>query len=1520
MSKTIDERVVSMKFDRNQFENGIKSTLGALEALKRGLKLDGAAKGLKDVGTAGKNMNLEHIGASVDGIAQRFSVMGIAGVAAIANIANRAVNAGVVLGKSLTIAPISAGLQEYETNLNSIQTILANTKASGASLTDVNDALQKLNVYSDQTIYNFSQMARNIGTFTAAGVDLKTSTASIKGIANLAALSGSNSEQASSAMYQLSQAIASGKVSLMDWNSVVNAGMGGTVFQRALAQTAVEMGKLPSSAVKLEGKMKNVKIAGESFRDSISASGGKASWLSSEVLTNTLKQFTGDMTAAELKAQGFNKTQIQAIQNQAAMAKAAATEVKTFSGLMDTTKESIGSGWSQTWQNIIGDFEEAKTLWTGVSQAIGKFVDASSEGRNKVLADWKRLGGRTAIIEGIKNVFNGLIGVLKPIKDAFTEIFPPATGAQLARMSKNFLEFTKGLKMGGETAKNLKTTFKGVFAIFSIFTQVIKGVVGYVLDFIGLFNGGQGSVLSFTASIAEFLIKIDEWLKKSHFIQKFFDTLHAGREKVMAPLIDFIQNLIEAFGLLLRGDFTGFADKLKDGFGGLIAIYDAVSDALRDVIERFREFGGSASAGVEKAIEKISGVIDGLRAKLDILRGGASDKLELVSFSVDGGAEKAATTFETLKNAAVTTAEVIKSIWTSLGDFFGGIGDFFAPLLTTLQELFVTIGEKLKVWIQGMDMTDAVALVNTGFFIALYIAARRFVGHLKDFTTQIGDTFAAVGESITETFSLMQKSIKTDVILKIAIAIGIMAASLYLLSNIEPKKMATALGGIAALLIMLTVTMSRFMKVLEVVDKEGVTPASIGKILAMGVALILLSTAVLILSHAVQNLAGLSWGDMIKGLIGVAGLLAGLMLFTKIADANSAGIKAGVGLILLAVAIRLLVNSVAKLGEMDEGKLKQGAAAIMALLTMMAGTAIAFSQLGNKGVPGIIAMAGALAILTPVIIGLGMVPYETLAKGLGVLAIALGLMAGTAVVMSKWGNKGAPGVIAMAGAIAILTPAIIALGLIPYENLAKGLGTIAIALGLLVGASILMGQPQTIKGAAAMILIAAALGALVPVILLLGQADMETLAKGLGALGIGLALILAAGLAAMYVGPGLLILGKAIMLLGVAAMLAGVGMALFGTGFALLAATGVAGVAVLVAAFMAFLNLLPLIAQQVGLAVIAFAVVISTAGPKITAALTTVLNSLLQAVIDTLPKLEELIIKLVDAILRILVDAIPKMVDAGFKILIGILDGIAKNIGKVAEKAVDIVVNFIQALSDSRDRLIQAGVDYILDFIEGLTEAIEENSERMGEAGGDLAAAIIEGMAAGLTAGASRVAEAAGGVAKDAWEAAKEFLKVNSPSKRFMELGDSADEGFAMGFDRSAGLVTDSAESVGHAAIDSMRKTLSGLSDLVSGDIDMNPTITPVLDLSGVKKNASQIGSLLGTNSLSVDSTYASAKDASAGYDNNQLAFAETAAQMAEPKVEFNQTNISPEPISSARVYRNTQTQLSAAKGALTPR
>ena len=384
MSTTIDQRVVEMRFDNSHFEKNVSTTMSTLDKLKAKLNLSSASKGLNSLNNAAKNVNMSGLGGAVDVVTAKFSALQVAGVTALARITNSAITAGKNIVKSLTIDPISSGFSEYETKMGSIQTILANTEHQGTTLNDVTRALEELNLYADKTIYNFQEMTRNIGTFTAAGVDLDTSVRSIQGIANLAAISGSTSQQASTAMYQLSQALATGTVKLMDWNSVVNAGMGGKVFQNALIQTAA---MLDGSAAKVDEWQKTHIDKFGSFRDSLT----QGEWLTSEVLTKTLEQFTmsAEKGSAEweefkksLMDDGYTEAQAEGILKMANTATDAATKVKTFTQLMDTLKESAQSGWAQTWETLIGDFEEAKSFFTQLSDIFGGIIGESANRRN----------------------------------------------------------------------------------------------------------------------------------------------------------------------------------------------------------------------------------------------------------------------------------------------------------------------------------------------------------------------------------------------------------------------------------------------------------------------------------------------------------------------------------------------------------------------------------------------------------------------------------------------------------------------------------------------------------------------------------------------------------------------------------------------------------------------------------------------------------------------------------------------------------------------------------------------------------------------------------------------------------------------------------------------------------------------------------------------------------------------------------------------------------------------------------
>lgn len=371
MSETIDSKVVEMRFDNKDFEANTRTTMSTLDKLKAKLHFPGASKGLEEIGQTAKRVDFSGMSSGIQTVQMKFSALQVMGITALQNITNAAISAGKQLTDAITIDPVKDGFAEYETQMNSVQTILANTQKEGTNIDQVNKALKELNTYADQTIYNFTEMTRNIGTFTAAGVKLDDSVSAIKGIANLAAVSGSTSQQASTAMYQLSQALAAGKVQLMDWNSVVNAGMGGQVFQDALIRTSEHLQTGAKQAIEAYG----------SFRESLT----EGEWLTTDVLTETLNQIAGAYSKEDLIAQGYSESQAEEIVKLADTATDAATKVKTFTQLINTLKEALGSGWTESWQIIIGDFEEAKEVWTKVSDVLGGFIQKSSEARNAIL-------------------------------------------------------------------------------------------------------------------------------------------------------------------------------------------------------------------------------------------------------------------------------------------------------------------------------------------------------------------------------------------------------------------------------------------------------------------------------------------------------------------------------------------------------------------------------------------------------------------------------------------------------------------------------------------------------------------------------------------------------------------------------------------------------------------------------------------------------------------------------------------------------------------------------------------------------------------------------------------------------------------------------------------------------------------------------------------------------------------------------------------------------------------------------
>lgn len=1243
MSNEIDNKVVVMRFDNNNFERNVKTSMSTLDKLKQSLQLKDASKGFDNLDKASKKVDFKQVentatraGFHIQDVWLKMSQV------FEYQIAGRIVNSATRIAKALSIEPVMTGFQEYETQINAVQTILANTESKGSTLEDVNRALEELNKYADQTIYNFTEMTRNIGTFTAAGVDLETSTNAIKGIANLAAVSGSNAQQASTAMYQLSQAMASGTVKLMDWNSVVNAGMGGQVFQDALKETARIHGVAIDKMIKDEG----------SFRETL-----KDGWLTTEILTETLQKFTlttEGLTEAEieqnrqmLKAKGYTDDQIESIFKLGRTATDAATKVKTFSQMWDVIKESVQSGWAQTWKIIFGDFEEAKALFTPLTNFFTNIIQKFSDFRNNLLEgalgsplgklaekianvtstttnavdkmkdlgdvvnrvirgdfgnmqtrwdaltkegyDWakvqnlvneklgssvryteaavdaqaesvaiigelndaklKELGlteeeikayrelekqaeetgkpitelikemdqldGRTMLINSFKNAGQGLVKMFSALKDAWVEIFPPMQSQQLYDIIAGFHSFSEKLKMSDETADKLKRTFKGLFAIIDIITTVTGGALKVAFKVLcKLLGAANVDILSVTASVGDAIVAFRDWLDNNIFVnavEKMVTIIGICAAKIRELVSAFmalpkVQNFISNIKSTLsnmyevgKNAIDGLINGLRDG---TISIMDMVSNIGRKILDVIKSVLGIHSPSTE------------------MFEVGRNTMLGLVNGLKDGASK----VWEVIKNIGLKCIEFIKNI------------DFGAIL---------AVGMVGGIFYTAKKISDAIMLLK---------------GPLEG----IGDMFEGLGRMFTgigKYFKAKAWNLIGKAILDMALAIGILAASVYVLAQLDTKQLWGAIGALAALGVIIGVLslaaskikstdtfgklsimlvgistslliMATAIKKLEFLNSDNIGPilgglaAMIGGLSAIlfvfgtfvkgksaqnidkaGVMILKMSLIMLSMTFVIKQVSKLDPGALAKGMVCITlfgGFIVGLIAATKLAGKHVD--KAGAAILKISFAMLLMVGVIKAISGLDAGEIAKGVTCMVLFGGIITGLIAATKLAGNnfKGIGttmlGISSVILMMALTVKLIAGMD---AGALTKGIIAIAAFGGIITGLIAATKLAGenaNKVAFTLLAMSISIGIMAAIAVVLGLMKLENLAKGVIAVSILGGIMAAMMIASKGAEKCKGS--ITAMAIAIGVMAAAVAGLSFIDPSKLAGATAALSI----------------------------------------------------------------------------------------------------------------------------------------------------------------------------------------------------------------------------------------------------------------------------------------------------------------------------------------------------------------------------------------------------------------------------------
>lgn len=874
---------------------------------------------------------------AADSVKGSLNAMDVAMGIVMGNMMQKAISFGAKFFKG----PID-GLNEYNEKLGSVQTIMTNTEweipDQSKRMRMTSKTLEDLNEYADKTIYSFKDMTKNIGTFTAAGVGLEDSATAIKGISNLAAASGSNTQQASTAMYQLSQALASGKVGLQDWNSVVNAGMGGKLFQDRLTEMAEKMG--------------HARDMTKSFRDSL-----KDGWLTSEVLINTLKEFSVD-------EQMLN----------------AATQIKSFGQLVDTVQEAIGSGWATSWEYLFGGYEEAKGLWTEVGKIVGKYFD-DAQGtyhdaildmdrslgnfRNAVLKTWKDLGGQASFFNIIKNSFEIVFKALTRFREGYRSAFGDfkTVGQSLYNVTKAIENFTEKLaksKVLFLLATNAGRLFGNVISlIMSMFGRFISGFTKFgtgTMGFIAAINSVVSvlanffSALRFNTNLMSGMQSLGASLANvfktvsavvnilvTAFVRLFggintlnsvsnslgwFKTLAGWIEKATGAIANFVSALsfslmtgksLESQGIKITGVFKAIGTAITFVAGllkGFVGIISKVFGSLKNL--KFENpfknmfgdksvdtgWGDKIAAGIKKGFDKIKSVVSSASKSL-------ADTIRKMSFS------------DMLKAAFAGWAglKIFKSIKNKKGGGgpFGEIMDMFKDFVNNGKEMVSKVSEVLDGVKESLQsFTGAVKagslLMIASALMILALSLKMLAGMSTEDLVRSGSAIASLSYILTAAMKRLSKIDKippgTAVsMIGFAIGIRILAGAMKKLADLDTNQLDVAVRGIAAA----TLILVGAMKLLE-----GGKKVNTGVLSMLGFVL-----AIRILVGAMDKLKDYNMDQIKTSLIGVVSLMGALALSMKVMNGVKIKISNMFGMITFAGTIYLLVMTLEKLTKLN---------------------------------------------------------------------------------------------------------------------------------------------------------------------------------------------------------------------------------------------------------------------------------------------------------------------------------------------------------------------------------------------------------------------------------------------------------------------------------------------------------------------------------------------------------------------------------------------------------------------------
>ena len=957
MSKTIDEKVVEMRFDNSQFERNVATSMSTIDKLKRSLKFDGISKGIEDISDSANRIDFSGFSNAIDSVQMKFSALEVMAVTALANITNSAVNAGLKLAKSLTIDPISTGWSKYNTKNQSVATMVA----QGYDIETVNSQLERLNWFTDETSYDFTQMVANIAKFTATGKDLDESVTAMEGIANWAALSGQNANTASHAMYQLSQAMGAGVMRLEDYKSIQNVSMDTDEFRQKALDAAVALGTLKKNAddtySSLVGKANN--FTKSQFATSLT----QGAWFTSDVMMSVFQDYSKAVDQIYDYATEKGITASQAIKELDGQIDAfslkgfkAAQEARTFEDAINSARDAVSSGWLNTFELIFGNAEQATSTWTDLAEIMYDIFAEPGNARNELLSQWNELGGQAALIESLIGIVSQFKDMLDILGEAWSNVFPPMTAERLVEITENFRDFVQSISDFIQKHRdNLVSTFQGLFSVLRIIKDALKGVWTVVQSIIDNSGSLVPTLLEFTGSLGEMVTSLSKSIEEGNIfvtigekiggVLKWLTGLFSGASPHITNIFSaigkgaaFVSKVLSKLFSNIKGDVPKLINSLS-----LASISVFIGKALSSIEKPLQIFGDIKGS--------IVGVLDGIRDALSSWKT-SIDAKSLLNISISIGILAGSL----MLISSIESDKLMKSV-VAIGALMTELGLFL--------KLFSGFGGGIK----GLG-SIAVAMVGISTSVLILASAMKTLSKIPE--DDIGRSIAAlvgVMAILTATARAFPQKKMLGIglaMINVAVAVVILAGAMKIFQTLQWEDIAkgiVAIGGSLGVLALFLTAMNDNIK--------------------GAFALTIAAGALITLSLALKIFQTLQWEDIAKGIVAIGGSLGVLTLFLTAMNDN---IKGALALTIVAGSLIILGTALKILSSIPFTNM-------LVALGALAGT---FLVLGLAGailtpvIPTILGLAGALALVGVAILAFGAGLALT---GAGLTAIAAGLTA-----------------------------------------------------------------------------------------------------------------------------------------------------------------------------------------------------------------------------------------------------------------------------------------------------------------------------------------------------------------------------------------------------------------------------------------------------------------------------------------------------------------------------------------------